>query len=166
MHYYDACITRPYIRNKDKKHSEQLFEGLKGIWYQRDVVIVEGVYSRLGVGNDLFRDVKTLRRIICPPKDAYDKYDEILNASMEIEKDCLFLLSLGPTATVLAYDLHEAGYQTIDLGHIDLEYEWYLRGTTERVPLDNKSVNELEVQGDLESNLDEEYEKQIINKIV
>jgi len=30
---------------------------------------------------------------------------------------------LGPTTTVLAYDLYKNGYQAIDIGHVDLEHE-------------------------------------------
>ena len=42
-------------------------------------------------------------------------------------KHC-FLLPLGPAATVLAYDLFKAGYQAIDVGHVDVEYEWWRMG--------------------------------------
>ena len=38
------------------------------------------------------------------------------------------LIALGQTATVLAYDLSEAGLQAIDPGHVDVEYEWYRMG--------------------------------------
>ena len=37
------------------------------------------------------------------------------------------LIALGPTATILAYDLAEKGVQALDVGHIDIEYEWFLR---------------------------------------
>ena len=40
----------------------------------------------------------------------------------------LILLALGPTATVMAYNLAQKGYQAIDIGHIDIEYEWYRMG--------------------------------------
>lgn len=163
--YYDACFTRPYIRNKDKNHSRKLFEELRKIWEDRDVVIIEGVYSRLGVGNDLFDNTRSLRRILCPAQNAYARYNDILECAMQIEKDSLFLISLGPTATVLAYDLDEKGYQAIDLGHIDLEYEWFLRGSEGRVPLDNKVVNELDEQGDLSMDVDSKYENQIFGRV-
>ena len=50
---------------------------------------------------------------------------------------------MGPTATVLAYDLSRAGYQAIDIGHLDLEYEWFLRGEGVRVEVPGKYNNEL-----------------------
>mgnify|MGYP000128627122 CR=1 FL=1 len=46
----------------------------------------------------------------------------------KLEKTALFLIALGPTATVLAYDLFKSGYQAIDAGHVDVEYEWWRMG--------------------------------------
>ena len=40
----------------------------------------------------------------------------------------MIIIALGPTATVLAYDLAMVGYWALDMGHIDLEYEWFLKG--------------------------------------
>ena len=40
---------------------------------------MEGAYSRLGVGNDLFDGVQSLQRILCPTKDAFSAYHEILS---------------------------------------------------------------------------------------
>ena len=39
---------------------------MKQIWQDKDIVIVEGDKSRLGIGNDLFDNVKSLKRILCP----------------------------------------------------------------------------------------------------
>lgn len=163
--YYDACITRPYIRNKDKEHTKVLFDKLEKVWYMRDVVIVEGKYSRLGIGNDLFDGCRNISRILCPPKNAFEKYYEILEACCKIEKETLMLLSLGPTASILAYDLNLKGYQAFDLGHIDLEYEWFLQKSKGRVLINNKSINELNIDVNHDTFKDEIYEKQIIEII-
>lgn len=164
--YYDACITRPYIRNADKEHSRVLIGLLKQIWENRNIVIVEGIHSRLGVGNDLYFKASSIERVLCPKKDAFQKYDEILNYIIgNISKDKLVLISLGPTATVLAYDLYKHGYQAIDLGHIDLEYEWFLCNATERVLIKNKEVNELSTANDIKDCTDSNYQKQILVEI-
>ena len=84
-----------------------------------------------------------------------------------ISKDTLILAALGPTATILAYDLCEKGYQAIDIGHLDIEYEWYLMGATEKVDIAYKSVNEVTglINKNIEDeNLKKEYESQIIKK--
>mgnify|MGYP002508750043 CR=1 FL=1 len=39
------------------------FENLKRIWDKREVLIVEGSQTRLGVGNDLFANAAGIRRM-------------------------------------------------------------------------------------------------------
>ena len=81
---------------------------LKQLWEARNVVFVEGAQSRLGVGNDLFDNAASIKRILCPAQNAFDKYSDILQTIQQhVKKDDLLILALGPTATVLAYDLSE-----------------------------------------------------------
>lgn len=164
--YGDTQITRPYIDLKDKKESENLFNNLKEIWDNRDVVIIEGEQTRLGVGNDLFNNIKSIKRIICPAKNAFNKYNYILDEVKTISKDKLILIALGPTATVLAYDLNKLGYQAIDVGHIDIEYEWFLQKVTEKVKLKNKYVNEGTGDINISNENDGSYNKEIIKLIL
>lgn len=164
--YGDTQITRPYIDLKDKKESENLFNNLKEIWDNRDVVIIEGEQTRLGVGNDLFNNIKSKKRIICPAKNAFNKYNYILDEVKTISKDKLILIALGPTATVLAYDLNKLGYQAIDVGHIDIEYEWFLQKVTEKVKLKNKYVNEGTGDINISNENDTSYNKEIIKLIL
>lgn len=60
----------------------------------------------------------------------------------ETDRESLVLIALGATATVLSYDLAREGYQAIDIGHIDIEYEWFLRNAKDSIPIDGKYVNE------------------------
>ncbi len=160
--YYDAFITRPYISYIDKSKAVDEFNKIKRIWENRDVVIIEGDRTRLGIGNDLFKSVRSCKRIICPNEDAFNRYEEILETVLQIDKEKLILIALGPTATVLAYDLSVCGYQAVDIGHIDVEYEWFKMGATTKVPLKNKYTNEA-FGGNASSVLcDEDYNKQII----
>ena len=59
--YYDTLVTRLYIDHKDKSKAEERFDKLKRLWENRDILIVEGEQSRLGVGNDLFNNVRKLK---------------------------------------------------------------------------------------------------------
>lgn len=79
--------------------------------------IVEGAGTRLGIGNDLLDEALSVKRIVCPIKDAFSKYDEILKECLKMPKDSLFIMALGPTATVLAEDLTNNGYRALDIGH-------------------------------------------------
>ena len=165
--YYSSNITRFYIDYKDKSWVGDYVKSLKRIWDNQDVVIVEGEYSRLGVGNDLFDNMKSIQRIICPSENAFEIYDKILNEILKIDKNKMIMLALGPTATVLAYDLFKAGYRAIDIGHVDIEYEWFLRKATEKIKIETKYVTEVKNgENDIQDIKDEKYEKEIIARIM
>lgn len=160
--YYNAFLSRPYLRYKNKRNAEKIFKKFKEIYSNKDVVLVEGEYSRLGVGNDLFDGVHSLKRILCPTKNAYELYDCILKEVLKQDKKKIILVSLGPTSKPLVYDLFKEGYQAIDIGHVDLEYEWFLRGETKKVKICNKYVNEVD-DGEETTNLnDKKYKNQIL----
>lgn len=163
--YYDAYVSRPYLMYRDKSHATVIFELFKKLWKNRKVLLVEGEYIRSGVNNNLFDGVEELRRIICPSKNAFDFYDEILNAIVENVEDDLVLLALGPTATVLAYDVALKGIQAIDLGQIDNEYEWFLAGEENRAEISGKAVPEREELHEVGACNDPMYIKQVIKRI-
>lgn len=141
--YGSTFISRPYIDLADKSQSAIYFEQLKTIWQGQDVLIVEGTTTRSGVGNDLFAGVKSLSRVVCPSTNAYSHYDAIAAAIRQHGQGKLVLLMLGPTAKVLSYDLAKEGFWTIDIGHIDSEYEWFLMGATEKIELQQKQTIDL-----------------------
>jgi glycosyltransferase family protein len=167
--YHNTYITRPYVIYADNKTDapRRRFDALKRIWDRRNVIIVEGCQSRLGVGNDLFSNVSKIERIEAPATNSFDRYDELLEASLRYGKaDTLFLIALGPTAGVLAYDLCKAGFQAIDVGHVDLEYEWFLRGKGVRCEVKGKYNNEFAGGNIVEDVYDAVYESQIIAKVI
>ena len=165
--YYSTQITRFYLDYADKSNVPEYVEELKKIWDGKDVVIIEGEKSRLGVGNDLFDNMKTIERVICPSENAFEIYDQILERVLKLPKNKLILLALGPTATVLAYDMYKAGFRTIDIGHVDIEYEWFLRKATKKIKIENKYVTEVkEGRVDIEDVNDLKYQHEIIEKIL
>lgn len=164
--YYDTQVTRLYIDLKDKSKVEKRFYKIKLLWNNRKVILIEGEKSRLGVGNDLFDCAKSIQRVICPSINAYSKYSEIFEFIKLQDKSNLILIALGPTATVLAYDLANEGYQAIDIGHINIEYEWFLNGAKEKSPVKNKYIGEIN-GGDIVIDTDDtEYLKQVIKTII
>jgi glycosyltransferase family protein len=162
--YGNAGISRFYLGLKDKRLSAQILEKLKNIWDQKEILIVEGEFSRMGVGNDLFENAAGLRRLICPSEDAFAKYDEIFETSKKYGKDKLLLIALGPTATILSYDLAKSGYWAIDIGHIDVEYMWMLSKAQTKIPLKGRYV--VEVKGHRDFEIPEAYKDQYYNSIV
>ena len=165
--YYSSFITRFYMDYKNNSNLNKYIKKLKKIWDKKDVLIIEGEKSRIGIGNDLFDNMKSISRIICPSINAFNIYDKILNESLKIDKNKLILISLGPSATILTYDLYKNGYQVIDIGHIDIEYEWYLRNTTSKIKIESKYVNEVkDGNKKIKKIKDQNYYNQIIAKII
>lgn len=166
--YYSLDISRFYFKYKDKSKIPKYISNLKKLWNNRDIIFVEGEHSRCGYKNDLFDNAKSLKRIICPSFNAFEIYDKILSSVLKIDKDKLILIALGPTASVLAYDLSKNGYQAIDIGHADVEYEWYLRKFTleKKIIINHKFIVGLNNIKDVENFTDEKYNNQIIDKIL
>jgi len=164
--YGSTFVSRPYIDFEDKSQAKAQFEKLKSIWEKRDLLIVEGATSRSGVGNDLFDEANSIKRIICPSHSAFSRVHEI---EQEIEKHAagrLILCMLGPTAKVLAYHLSQKGYQVLDIGHIDSEYEWMKMGAKTKVKFSHKHTAEYNFDQDIEFIEDETYNNQIVTKIL
>ncbi|HET8345880.1 TPA: SP_1767 family glycosyltransferase [Streptococcus pneumoniae] len=160
--YGSTFISRPYIDYEDKSKAKGQFEKLKSIWENRDILIVEGITSRSGVGNDLFDKVKFVKRIICPSHNAYSVVDNIQEEIMKHAEGRLILCMLGPTAKVLAYHLSRKGYQVLDIGHIDSEYEWMKMGAKTKVKFSHKHTAEYNFDQDIQFIEDETYNSQIL----
>lgn len=163
--YYNAYVSRPYMIYKDKdKNASEIFKLYKKMFRDRNILIIEGKNTKTGVNNGLLDGAHSIKRILCPDTNAYSVYDKILNNAIEFASpNDLILITLGPTATILAYDLAMQGYQAIDFGQVDNEYEWYLRHATERIVIEGKSVSELAWYRVPETQIyDDKYKAQII----
>jgi glycosyltransferase family protein len=161
----DTNFSRFYM-NRSDIDCRNYIPMLKNIWRDRDILIVEGATTRLGVNNDLFDNSKSIERIIAPPRDAWARYREIMDAVVELQPaGKLILIALGHTATVLAYDLSLKGFQAIDIGHVDIEYEWWLMKAKGKVPVPHKYVNEVAEGRIMDEYEDKDYQSSIIKVI-
>lgn len=138
----DTNLSRPFSAYKKPKNARKMFPLLKELWERRDLLIVEGDKTRLGIGNNLFSNARSIRRILAPAENAFASYDKILNTVLANWQNELVILALGPTATILAADLSLHNIQALDLGHIDIQYEWYLRNDIDFHPVPGKYTNE------------------------
>lgn len=153
--YAHACISRSGTIEKVKNQ--------KRMWDNKECLFIEGDKTRMGVGNDLFDNAKSIQRILCPSENAFDKYDAILEEALKTSLNKTVFIALGPTASILAYDLAKAGYHAIDIGHVDLSYEWFLRtGSSEMAAVKHKYNNEYDEGYIVEDIQDEKYESEII----
>lgn len=138
--YYNTSVTRGYITYADKSHSADWFEKFRRVWEGKKVVVVEGAATHNGVGNDLLNLADSVERIICPSKNAFSVRKKIIKECLKFGKDRLFLLSVGVTAKFLTEELFLNGYRAIDIGNLDMEYEWFLQKAKVKVPLFKHSV--------------------------
>lgn len=159
--YYDAYLFKCYFQAKDREDAARRYAQVKKIWEDRDIVLIEGEQTRTGQGNDLLDNARSIQRILCPTKHAYARYQEILEEAEKIPKDKLILCALGPAGKVMAYELVQEGRQVIDIGQIDMEYEWYRAGAGIKVPNPTKYVSQLP-PAQIEEIHDKEYDSQII----
>lgn len=138
--YGSTFVSRCYYYAEDRSRCAEWFEKIKKLWENKDIIVVEGMRTHNGVGNDLLDSARSVERIICPPKDAYGAIDRIQEACEQYGKDRLFLLSVGVAAKFLAVSLFEKGYRVLDIGNMDLEYEWFLRQTQDKMALEKHEI--------------------------
>lgn len=163
----NANVSRFYYRKINSDGLDKYVEKLKKIWDKRNIIFIEGEKSRLGVGNDLFDNAKSIKRVLCPALNAFDKYYDIYDYIINnISKDDLIIAALGPTATVLSYSLSKVGYQCLDLGHIDVEYEWFKMKAKDKVAVKYKYVNEAADGTNPEDCAFEDYKSQILKTFI
>ncbi|MDR1167478.1 MAG: GT-D fold domain-containing protein [Heliobacteriaceae bacterium] len=163
--YYNTLFSRK-LRFKNHTEGKKYYNNFKKLWNKKDVVLVEGEGCYLGIGNDLFDNAKSIERIVCPMKNAFSKYDKILAQCLKQPKSKLFIMALGPTATVLAYDLAKQGYRALDAGHIDTAYEAFLRNSDRFVQIEGKIVfNKDRRRNKIKECSDKKYYEQITAKL-
>jgi glycosyltransferase family protein len=162
--YGNSFLSRFYMIFEKKDIAQQTVSKLKQIWDQKEILIIEGQFSRLGVGNDLFDNAADIKRIICPHENAFSAYAAILDAAIRFGKDKLVLIALGPTATVLSYDLAKNDIWALDVGHIDVEYMWMLMKAESKVPIPSRYVSEARDVKDYE--IPEQYQKPYFDSII
>ena len=111
--------------SRDSVFYENPLNKIMSIWDKKKVVFVYGKGGRFEEDSVIFSNIIRAGRILVPPTNAFDEYDEILAKCIEYPQDVMFLISAGPTASVLAYDLFKSGYRALDIGHMPVCYEQY-----------------------------------------
>lgn len=138
--YYSTFVSRCYYYAADRSGCGAQFAKIRKIWENRDIVVVEGERTHNGVGNDLLDTARSIERIICPPSNAYEAIPAILDACTTYDRDRLFLLSVGVAAKFLAVELFKQGYRVLDIGNLDMEYEWFVRRSPGKMKLEKHEL--------------------------
>ncbi len=164
--YFNASITRLYY-GIEGNLTEIRFQKWKQIFNANSALLIEGEKTRFGIGNDLLSGINNVKRIIGPKHEGYSKADEIINYVITLPKPDIVLVALGPAAKYITFKLHNMGYRVIDIGNLDIEYEWYLRKVDQRIIIPGKYTSEVKGGRDVNDFPDEKfrviYNQQIIN---
>ncbi|NLC93274.1 MAG: DUF1792 domain-containing protein [Treponema sp.] len=122
--YYDTFCTQLYmaLNNID---FEDYFQKIRMLWDNKDITIICGDRIFNNLKYNIFDNAKSIEYQYCSSEDAFYEYEEILAKAKKIEKNKLIFIILGPTATILAYDLANLGYRAIDFGHIAKDFNAY-----------------------------------------
>ena len=132
--YFNQSISRE-INLEQIKHLTQL-------WQNKHVVFVTGKGSRFNPEHEIFKNVDSYDCVYGQPKNAWQDYKRLLNEITEKagNTETIIILAIGPTATVLAYDLSKIqNMQAIDIGHITNVYDKIVYGaeSPEKLPISN-----------------------------
>lgn len=126
MVYVDTCITQVY-QTYEKYDFKKYYKRMQKLLENRHVTIVcgEGVFDKLEY--KAYDKCKSVEFVTAPSMNAYAAYDKLLQDVLKTSKKRLVCIVLGPTAKVLACDLHRKGYQAWDMGHYFKDYDAYMR---------------------------------------
>ncbi|ATF41398.1 GT-D fold domain-containing glycosyltransferase [Weissella paramesenteroides] len=116
--FVSTHLSRPLFF---KKYDRTAVEMYRELWRGLDITVVTGKGSRFDLIPDMFNTIKSVKYVYTKAVDAYDDIDD-LRERLKKDSSDLIILSLGPTATVLASDLSKMGKWAIDLGHVASAY--------------------------------------------
>ena len=122
--YYSSTFTIPFSTS-NRGNFDSFYSKVKAIWQDKDITIVCGNTVFDNIKNNIFDCAKSIDFIDAPSQNAFNHYTDLLETVKQVDKNRMLILILGPTATILAYDMAKLGYRALDMGHIAKDYDWY-----------------------------------------
>lgn len=119
--YGSAFVTRP--DNAPWIDTPKYWDQVRDLWRGKDVILVVGDKKSITI-EMLKADAHSVVEVTAPRQHAYAEIDQLEQQVLVLaslpDQDCIVLLCLGATATVLAYRLSLKGIHALDLGHIGM----------------------------------------------
>lgn len=126
--YYPTEVSLFSSYSSETEKFDAYFQSIRQIWQNKDIHLIygKGIFDHLTY--DIFDNAKSVSRQEAPSKDAFEQYEIILETALKVDPKKLIIIILGPTATILAYDLALQDYRALDLGHIAKSYDYWKKG--------------------------------------
>ena len=124
--YLDTGFNQVYQTYR-RKNFAAYYEQVKRLFQDKKITIIsgEGVLDKLSY--NVFQYASSIEYLYGPKENAYDKYSEILRAALNIDKQRIICVILGPTSKLLVRDLAEEGYIAWDVGHLAKDYDAFCK---------------------------------------
>ena len=148
--WYENTLNITCLLNKNTSYFNQgisrlinlkQIDRLKHLWDGRNVIFVFGKGSRFDVNHEVFCNIDNKYIIECLAKNAWSEYNPLYQKTLNLASSVnnpLVICSLGPTATILTYDLSKK-MQAIDLGHLTNVYDVLKYGADSPEKLHNQN---------------------------
>ncbi len=115
----DSHVTRPIFFEEYGQEGVDLW---RRVWEGKSVTVVAGKSGRFSLVDALFSGASSLDVVWSVPANGFDDLDRVVAELQQRPHTDLYLLSLGPAATVLARRLADLGLRAIDIGHLSDSY--------------------------------------------
>lgn len=132
VQYHSAFMTRP--DSAPWIDTPEYWSMVESLWVDQDVTVVRG--STKSFTAEDMPGAGDITEIIAPRQHAWSEYKSILD---RVGTPRRALICLGPTATVMAFDLCARGVHAIDCGHLGMFYRKHMRGEPMWVTKEDKA---------------------------
>jgi hypothetical protein len=125
--YGSSFVFRPEIFDIDYK---EYFKSVQDVFTNKKFVVVGNPHTAIKTFTKE-AGMQIIKKIDTPKTNAFNCHSETFTKCKKTQratKDLIFLLSIGISAKVLAYDLCSLGTQAIDIGNFFKIFHWYQKG--------------------------------------
>lgn len=122
--YIDTGFNQVYQTYSSMNFADY-YEKVRNLFQGRKLAIIAGKDILSKLDYNVFDLAESVEYVDGPAKNAFSCYSEILNNALQLERDRLICVILGPTSKLLAADLTKAGYMVWDIGHLAKDYDAY-----------------------------------------
>lgn len=117
--YGSSFITRP---DSSGQSSVTFYESIKALWSGKNVLLIKGEGTGFDKDKSIFSTARRYETLLGPERDSFSMIDSLVHKAIyRTNEDTVIVISLGPTATLLAERLSKFR-QTLDLGHLGMFY--------------------------------------------